>query len=110
MFDKESFPTNKKNYNKYIHHSENITWIILYLLSSKKYSWNEKTVLDTLLIDKNDYFAIFNFFLMLNINKLEFLQRDELLRNANEISKNSNNKKVERVLHNFDWILNIFII
>ena len=63
MFDKESFPTNKKNYNKYIHHSENITWIILYLLSSKKYSWNEKTVLDTLLIDKNDYFAIFNFFL-----------------------------------------------
>ena len=39
---------------------------------------------------------------MLNINKLEFLNRDELLRNANEISKNSNDKKVERALHNFD--------
>jgi hypothetical protein len=66
----------------------------------------EKTVLELLLIDKNDYFAIFNFSYV-RYKQVRIPESDELLGNAIELSKSTNNKSFERALHNFESILNI---
>ena len=58
-------------------------------------------MLDTLLIDKNDYFAIFNISYV-RYKQFRIPESDELLGNAIELSKECNNLKFERALHNFD--------
>ena len=66
----------------------------------------EKTVLELLLIDKNDYFAIFNISYV-RYKQFRFPESDELLGNAIELSKECNNLKFENALHNFEDILYI---
>ena len=106
MFDKESFTKIKKTTismfikQKILHE----LFYIYYLL--KNINEMEKTVLDMLLIDKNDYFAIFNFSYV-RYKQVRIPESDELLGNAIELSKSTNNKSFERALHNFESILNI---
>ena len=66
----------------------------------------EKTVLELLLIDKNDYFAIFNISYV-RYKQFRIPESDELLGNAIELSKECNNLKFENALHNFEGILYI---
>ena len=66
----------------------------------------ENIVRKLLLIDKNDYFAIFNISYV-RYKQFKIPESDELLGNAIELSKDNNNSKFENALHNFERILNI---
>ena len=106
IFNNEGYK-NIKNKSVSIFLKQKILHVVDYIYYIQKDIQNmEKTVLELLLIDKNDYYAIFNFSYV-RYTQLRIPESDELLRNAIELSKDCNNLKFKNALHNFERILNI---